>query len=431
MRLIQYYNEFFDNKYLRDFRFIGKTNKTCHAPKTPSTKIKQTKKARRFILKAHSNKISKYYRFYGGLSYYDSMIDYQLANEDAKMVNHIFLDIDAPIKIDSEFRDYTHKQEDAKRDLTGKEYMDKMDYYQEKIQDLIFNTNLLKESWNKSKRMDEYFTKQGLTTYNCFSSSKGFHTRLFFKPIHLNNYNHIIHSLHKGLVEKLDLQGILDDQVTGKDSNPISSVERLPYSYNEKSGLRVTPFEFGVDSFDDVLETSLKLAKHNKLTNVDDFFLDDYTNKDFHNSLKKIDVQLDVLNEKENTAKEKLMKEQIANGTVNGKYIGNTGLFKDLRTLVRFICGDTNLVSEHERYNKYKCFFHDDKSPSCIVGKKNYTCLSSNCKINKLNYFGFIKEWFKLESDDEVKGKMVELQQEYYQQLENVESENGVGATVN
>ena len=88
-------------------------------------------------------------------------------------------------------------------------------------------------------------------------------------------------------------------------------------------------------------------------------------------------------------------------------------MFKDLRTLVRFVCGDDNLVSEHERYNKYHCVFHDDKNPSAIVGKKKYTCLSSNCHINKLNYFEFIKEWFNLDTDDEVKQMMVELQQKY------------------
>ena len=57
--------------------------------------------------------------------------------------------------------------------------------------------------------------------------------------------------------------------------------------------------------------------------------------------------------------------------------------------------------------------FHEDKSPSAIVGKKNYTCLSSNCKVTKLNYFEFIRTWFGLKSDSEVKEKMVELQNLY------------------
>ena len=123
--------------------------------------------------------------------------------------------------------------------------------------------------------------------------------------------------------------------------------------------------------------------------------------------------------EKEQDTKNRLMHEKIANGKIKGKYYNGKGLFQDLRTLVRFVCGDDNLVSEHERYNKYKCVFHDYKNPSAIVGIKNYTCVSSNCKINKLNYFEFIKEWFKLKSDYEVKQKMVELQ-EKYNELKNV-----------
>ena len=123
-----------------------------------------------------------------------------------------------------------------------------------------------------------------------------------------------------------------------------------------------------------------------------------------------MDKQIDVLVEKEQKAKDKLLQEKIANGTINGTYNGNGGLFQDLRILVRFICGDDNLVSEHELYDKYHCVFHNDRNPSAIVGKKNYTCLSSNCKVDKLNYFEFIRTWFNLKSDQEVKQKMVDLQ---------------------
>ena len=117
----------------------------------------------------------------------------------------------------------------------------------------------------------------------------------------------------------------------------------------------------------------------------------------------KLDKQVDVLVKQEQDAKNKLLKEKIANGTINGNYTGENALFKDLRILVRFVCGDENLVSEHARYDKYHCHFHEDRNPSAIVGMKNYTCLSSNCKIKKMNYFEFLREWFHLESDGEVK----------------------------
>lgn len=203
------------------------------------------------------------------------------------------------------------------------------------------------------------------------------------------------------------------DFEVGVDGNPSKSVERLPYSFNEKSGLRVTPFSFEHESLNDALNKSMKLSEQTKLTNVEHFDLSDFVNADFHNGILKLDKQIDVLVKQEQDAKNKLMQERIMNGTINGNYNGNGGLFQDLRILVRFICGDENLVSEHELYDKYKCVFHEDRNPSAIVGKKNYQCLSSNCKVNKINYFDFIKEWFGLKSGQEVKEKMVELQTLY------------------
>ena len=151
--------------------------------------------------------------------------------------------------------------------------------------------------------------------------------------------------------------------------------------------------------------------------NVDEFNLSDYVNPTFHDGILKLNSQIEVLKMKEQQAKDKLLKEKIANGTINGTYTGENALFKDLRILIRFVCGDDNLVSEHDRYDKWKCVFHDDKSPSAIVGIKNYQCLSSNCKVGKINYFEFLRLWFGLDSDDKKKKKMVELQQLYDERI--------------
>ena len=422
MKILDYYDEFFNNQYNRDLRFIGKHSRTNHAPKNETTSEQLRKRKKNFI-KTHINtKSSKYCSFYCWHTYFEDVLDYQIANDDARIVNHFFFDFDKHFdkhSIDKKsFKTITDEQKEAKDTLNGKEYFSRMNELQEKIQDKILFENLLNQSWQKAKIVNDYFKSQGLKTYTCLSMSKGVHLRVFFKPIHVNNYNRIIHNLHDNLVKQFDIKHILDEKVTGKESNPFKSVERMPYTYNEKSGLRVVPFSFETDSLSDVIEKSMQLSKKNKISNVDPFSLSDYVNNDFHNGILKLDSQLDKLIADEQKAKEKLMQERIANGMVNGKYIGENGLFQDLRTLVRFICGDDNLVSEHDRYDKYHCHFHEDKSPSCIVGKKKYTCLSSNCKINKLNYFEFIKEWFKLKSDGEVKEKMVELQTLYDQQMD-------------
>ena len=411
MKILNYFDEFLNNSYNRDLRVFAKYSNIKHAPKFETTNEKHARAKRKFIKDNINSTMARYSRFYVSHTYFEDIIDYQVGNDAARIVNHFFFDFDKHFDATTKFKKITTKQKQAMDSLGGKALFDELDSLQEQIQDMIVYENILKDSWIASKKVYDYFKSQELTTYTCLSMSKGVHLRCFFKPIHVNNYNRIIHDLHDNLVKQFKLK-TLDPKVSGKDSNPLRSVERLPYSYNEKSGLRVVPFSFETDSLNDVIERTMLLSEK-RINNVADFSLSDYVNPTFHDGLLKIDSQLDVLKEKEKQAKEKLNHERIANGTIYGKYVSNTELFKDLRTLVRFVCGDDNLVSEHERYNKYHCVFHDDKNPSAIVGIKNYRCLSSNCHINKINYFEFIREWFGLESDYEVKAKMVELQQKY------------------
>ena len=414
MKIMKFYDEFFNNNYQRDFRIFGKKTKLNHAPKFETTTEKHKKHSRLFIKSNINTKVARYNKFFGGLAYYDSIIDYQLANEDAKQFNHMFFDFD---KHTYKFEKIKDMQSDAKETLNGKEYFATMNELQEQIQDLILYEHLIDDAWNESKMVYDYFKEQGLKTFCCMSSSKGIHLRVYFNPIHVNNYNRIVSDLYHNLAKQFNLKTI-DFDVS--DKNPSKSVERLPYTFNEKSGLRVTPFSFETDSLHDVIERSFKLSAPKKLVNVDEFSLSDFVNADFHNGILKLDSQIDVLVKKEQDAKNKLLQEKIKNGTINGKYANGNGLFQDLRILVRFVCGDENLVSEHELYDKYHCVFHSDRNPSAIVGKKNYTCLSSNCNVDKSNYFEFIRTWFGLKSDQEVKEKMVELQNLFDEKFGNV-----------
>ncbi len=407
MRIREYYDEFFNNQYFRDFRCLSKINKVCHAPKGESTRIKHNENARKFLIWNLDKKVSKYSRFYAMLGYYKTINDYQLANEDALLFNHIFIDFDAHSR---EFEEIKKQQNDA-IELKGKIFFNTMDDLQSKIRDLLFDKDLLLTSWDELKIVNDYFQNQGLKTYNCFSGSKGFHCRVFFKPVHLNNYNRIVNDLSKNLIKEFNLKTL--DLVVA--TSPSKGVERLPYTFNEKSGLRAIPINIDNTSLDKVLNKSMKLST-SKIHKIDDFTLANYVNDDFGDALITLDKQVDSIVAKEEEAKQELKHQKKLNGAITGNYVGANGLFKDLRVLVRFICGDENLVRSHERYDKYKCVFHEDKSPSAIVGKKNYTCYSENCKINKLNYFDFIKEWFQLSSDTEVKEKMVELQELYDEQ---------------
>lgn len=422
MKIQTYYDEFFNENYNRDFRLFGTNkyeSKIRHAPKKETTNTKRTKHIQSFIKHNINTNNARYNRFYCSHTYFEDIVNYQLANEDARIVNHFFFDFDKHFDANSKFKKITGEQKRIQDALSGKALFKEMDALQEQIQDMIVYENILRESWQEAKMVYDYFKSQGLRTYTCLSSSKGVHLRCFFNPIHINNYNRIIHDLHDNLVKQFNLK-TLDSKVTGKDSNPSKSVERLPYSFNEKSGLRVIPFSFEHDSLTDAIERTIELSSKKKLTNLESFNLSDFVNAEFHDGILKLDKQIDELVAKEQEAKNKLIQERIANGTINGNYTGNNGLFQDLRILVRFVCGDDNLVSEHDLYDKYHCVFHEDRNPSAIVGKKNYQCLSSNCKVNKLNYFEFLRTWFGLKSDQEVKEKMVELQTLYNQQFDVV-----------
>ena len=426
MKLQTYFDEFLNNNYNRDLRVFSKHSNVKHAPKFQTTNEKHARAKRKFIKDNINSILAKYSRFYCSHTYFEDVVDYQVGNDAARIVNHFFFDFDKHFDATSKF--YKITKGDGKdnigikdlEQLSMQDYVAGMQEIQEQIQDMIVYENILKDSWNASRKVYDYFKSQGLKTYTCLSMSKGVHLRCFFNPIIVNNYNRIIHDLHNNLVAQFNIKNILDEKVTGKDSNPLKSVERIPYSYNEKSGLRVIPFSFETDNLEDVIEKSIKLSKKKRLPKVEPFKLSDYVNSEFHNGILKLDKQIDELVAKEQAAKDKLLQEKIANGTIAGNYAGGNPLFKDLRILVRFICGDDNLVSEHARYDKYKCHFHNDKSPSAIVGTKNYTCLSSNCHIGKLNYFEFLRTWFGLKSDDEVKEKMVELQTLYDEKIGNV-----------
>ena len=429
MNILNFFDEFFNNNYNRDLRCIGKKRNVKHAPKIETTNNKHSKAKRLFIKNNINSTLAKYTNFYGSHTYFEDIIDYQLANDNARTINHFFFDFDKEFPNGSKFKTITKGNgndilgiEDLKK-LPIKEYKNGMNAIQEKIQDMIVYENILLESWNESKIVYDYFKEQGLKTFTCLSMSKGVHLRCFFNPINVEYYNDIIHNLHDNLKAQFNLK-TLDPKVSGKDSNPLKSVERLPFTFNDKSGLRVTPFSFEHDSLEDVIEKSLKISEQ-KIVKVDEFKLSDYVNPTFHDGILKLNSQIGILKMKEQQVRDKLLQEKIKNGTINGKYTGENALFKDLRILVRFVCGEDNLVSEHDRYDKWKCVFHDDKSPSAIVGVKKYTCLSSNCKVGKINYFEFLRLWFGLKSDQEVKEKMVELQQLYDERIGTGKSLSG------
>ena len=100
---------------------------------------------------------------------------------------------------------------------------------------------------------------------------------------------------------------------------------------------------------------------------------------------------------------ERIIHDDIIGDIVTGDNVSDL-MFKDMRVLLKIILGEP--AREFKAYNTYNCPFHDDKKPSARVYTKNFLCASENLH---LNYFEFIRKYYKLNSDDEVKEKMADL----------------------
>ena len=190
----------------------------------------------------------------------------------------------------------------------------------------------------------------------------------------------------------LDLNTL--DLAVNKDA--IARKSRVIYSKHETSNLFTTPFDIESESLSDVLESAVK-------QNVIPFDIADYTITDdnFVNVLKEIDKTVTAKNNEIIAEKKKLNKLYNAAAISDSE---KDDIFSDMRILLKLILGEPE--REFKKYNSYKCPFHDDNKPSARVYKKNFLCASENLH---LNYFEFIRKFYDLNSDDEVKEKMADL----------------------
>ena len=427
MEINEYFDEFFNQEYMRDFRSInGDKTRVCHAPKREITTKKHKQYAKRWVTRHLNKNNSKYYQLISAIAYYRNVRYYQLGIVEKKMFNHLLYDFD------SENAKYKLLK-DKLRNTNSTQIKNKI---HKQIQELILSENLLEQPFNEMLKVYEYYANKGWKPYVVFSGSKGFHLRLFFEPINMKYFDRFVHDYTHKMIDSFNLETLdlaccgevekRDEHGNVVDKNPMVTngqskrMERIPYSFNEKSGWKVTPILDPQEStLDEIIDEVQRLSSQKKLQKVDDFSLSDYTNTNAN--MLMVEKHFEKIVESELKMKQRVVNERKLQKIAKGEYINEqTPLFKDLRILVRFVCGTSNLASEHELYDGYRCVFHDDKHPSAYVTKKNYHCLSGNCSVDKLRYFDFIRKWFKLKTEQQVKDKMVELQNEYDKQHERI-----------
>lgn len=389
----EFYPNFYNNHFLRDFLFVETNPNIKYNTDSPylpyEANLDYNKNINNFLRKYTNPKNKDHGALFSQLTYYKTIGDFRIKDESVRYCNCLFFDFDSD---SAELHDLKNEIKIAYDDLTGKDRLNRIAEIQQKYQDLLFTTDILTKPFDDAKKLYHFFKSNNIKPYTVFSGSKGIHLYLFFDECKLINYSEISHKLAESYKSALDLSTL--DLSVNKDA--IARKSRVIYSKHETSNLFNIPFDIETESIADVLEKS----RNQKVMpfNLSDFKIAD---PDFVNTLKQID----------NTLSDKNMiiisEKNKVNKTINGAAISDSekdSIFTDMRILLKLIIGDP--VKEFNDYNTYNCPFHDDKSPSARVYKNNFLCATENLY---LNYFDFIRKYYDLPDDDAVKEKMKEL----------------------
>lgn len=399
-----FYYDFYNNHFYRDFIFVN-SNKNLkydtespYLPYDPNVDFKRN--IINFLLKQTNPNSKIQGAFYSQLTYYRDIGDLRIKNESDRFCNCLFFDFDAD---NEKLHDLKNDIKRSFDDLTGKDRIKRINEIQNEYQNILFTSDVLDEPFADAKKLYNFFKSNNINCYTVFSGSKGVHMYCFFDECKLINYSAISNKLAESYKAELGLSTL--DLAVNKDA--IARKSRVIYSKHETSNLFATPFDIESESIVDVLENSRK-------QNIEPFVLDDYIIKDdaFIKVLKSIDNDVQSKNDVIVAEKRKNYNLSGKGKIINDDFLGEISIgydvvdlmFKDMRILLKVILGEP--VREFKNYNSYLCPFHDDHSPSARVYEKNFLCATENLH---LNYFDFIKKYYGLDSDDAVKEKMKEL----------------------
>ena len=401
----KFYSDFYKSHFLRDFLFL-KANPNVEfdtdSPYLPyDAKLNYNKSIQNFLIKYTNPKNKFHGALISQLTYYKTIGDLRSKDESNRFCNCLFFDFDSDA---DKLHDLKIEIPIAYDDLTGKSRLKRIAEIHQQYQEILFTSDILEKPFNDAKKLYDFFKSNNIKPYTVFSGSKGVHLYVFFNECKLSNLSEISYKLADSYKSALKLDTL--DLNVNKDA--IARKSRVIYSKHETSNLFTTPFDIESESITDVLEKSRKQI-------IEPFNLDNYviTDNNFVNTLKSIDTTVTAKNDKIIAEKKKL--HDISNpysrtiniaefGDVEIGYDLSDVMFKDMRLLLKVILGEPE--REFKQYNTYKCPFHDDKRPSARVYKKNFLCASENLH---LNYFEFIRKFYDLESDDDVKEKMADL----------------------
>ena len=372
--LKQYYANYYNENYLRDYRYIFDDEKIHKYNDVLTRKNFRGGEIRALTFLNHRNHTGVNGTLLNELTYFKSLDDYKEANNDERYSDRLFFDFDIEddrvTSIKTEMKEViASANDDVKQEM--------LDDLKSDFRDLIFDEDLILPTFQEASSLCSYLEKEGLKPYLIFSGSKGFHINIFFDELKLMNISKISYSLASSYKEKLDLKYL--DLAVNKDAKKRS--QRVQYSYHSKTNLLTLPLSRDL-SYDEVLA----IIEKNKRNPIE-FNLGDYkASEDFNKSLVRYDDSINV----------KLLKRQRELDAINKqrqkrakrKYNGQVKSFReiDMKELVRAYGidgkdkGDRIIV---------KCPFHSDNNPSAVVFDKRFYC--STCNMS-LNYYDFISK---------------------------------------
>lgn len=401
----KYYSAYYNDNFMRNFRFIYDKEQSFVNSEGKTIKYyANSLNARKYGEKDTSiNKASnwltqkskaKHGTLAGEITYYKTLEDFKEGAIEKRFCDRLFFDFD--IDDSPEVKLLKSEFKSTNDELEGKELTERLRVLQKDFQDLIFNSDLLFDVFNETKALSNYLAKYGLKPYLIASGSKGFHINVFFDEMQLRNLSQISQTLALSYKKELNLK-YLDFNVFDRDKIQ-KRLQRVQYSIHSKTNLLTTPLPSNC-TYDEMLT----ILEKNKRRPIDFNYDEMLSPEGFNNMLKRLDREISFKNAQRKKELDEINKAKRQR--LQKKYGKNYKSFNDidLRDIANAYGidgkrqGDRMIVS---------CPFHNDTHPSSVVFKERFYC--STCNMT-LNYYDFIS---KLEGTED-KDKIMQIAREF------------------
>lgn len=378
--LKEYYRAYYNGYFMRDFRYIpddkSRYNEVFNAKKL-GLKGNAESRALHFLTKkthqGHDGLIG------GEITYYHSREEFLSGDITQRYSDRLFFDLDIE---DLRVEMIKEQIKSAYATLKGKELDDRIQELKKDFRDLIFNSDLLRPTFEEAKKLCLYLEDMGLKPYLIFSGAKGFHCDLFYDEVRLQNLSQVSRLFAKSFSDRLSLK-YLDWSVFDKKKAQ-RRLQRCQYIFHSKTDLLTVPIP-DIYDYDEVLA----VIKKNQRKPIP-FNLEDYTKKssEFRESLIHNDRQFQMMNERKARDKKKENEARIRERRKHGHFKD----YQDISMTELFQHYGGEIIKEESSKAIVRCLFHGaDRHPSAVIFKdSNYFHCSSCGKT--LNYYGFISE---------------------------------------